>query len=153
MITTIRKVRSNFGRNKVPNPSTVKRIIEKFERTGSVSDAKHTTRARKGRSEENIMAVRKSVAENLKTSIRHRAQELNITVATLQRILTKDLHLYVYKMQLSQQLLPADHAQRATGLFSNKKCMLILCTKSFSLMRLIFTSMGLSTDKTAAFGA
>lgn len=112
LIATIRKVRPIFGRNNVPNSSTVKRIIEKFENTGSVSDVKHTTRARRGRSEQNITAVRESVAESPGTSIRHRAQELDITTATLQRILTKDLHLHAYKVQLTQQLLPTDHAQR-----------------------------------------
>lgn len=112
LIATIRKVRPIFGRNNVPSPCTVKRLMEKFERTGSVSDVKHTTRARTARSEENVAAVRESVAENPETSIRHRAQELDISTGTLQRILTKDLHLHAYKVQLTQQLLPTDHAQR-----------------------------------------
>lgn len=112
LIATIRKVRPMFGRNNVPNSSTVKRIIEKFESTGSVSDVKHTIRARRGRSEQNITAVRESVAESPETSIRHRAQELDISTGTLQRILTKDLQLHAYKIQLTQQLLPGDHEQR-----------------------------------------
>lgn len=46
-----------FGSNNVPNSSTEKRIIEKFEGTGSVVDLNHTTRARSGRMSINIAAV------------------------------------------------------------------------------------------------
>src|SRR5690349_14418587 len=79
LIATIRKVRPLSGRNNVPNSSTVKRIIEKFESTGSVTDVKHKTRARRGRSEQNITAVRESVTDRPETSIRHRAQELDMS--------------------------------------------------------------------------
>lgn len=61
-VATIRKMRSIFGRNIVPNVLTVD--------------------------------------EGPKTSTRHRAQELD--VSTLHHLLTKDLHLHVYKMKLSQ---------------------------------------------------
>ncbi|CAH2101376.1 unnamed protein product [Euphydryas editha] len=58
--------------------------MDKFAETGSVSDVKTTTRHRPGRSTENVAA----------------------------RILTKDLHLHAYKVQLTQELKPADHGQR-----------------------------------------
>jgi len=48
-------------------------------------------RARPDRSVENIAAVTESVNDNLSTSTRHRAQELDISRTSLQRILTKDL--------------------------------------------------------------
>jgi hypothetical protein len=45
-------------------------------------------------STQNIEAVRESVAEGPGTSIWHRGQELDISRSSLQRILTKDLHLH-----------------------------------------------------------
>lgn len=63
------------------------------------------------RSETNLAAVRRSVAANPKTSICHRAQEVNIWTVTLNLNLNEDLHSYALKLQLSQQLLPSDHAQ------------------------------------------
>ncbi|EFN75553.1 hypothetical protein EAI_06663, partial [Harpegnathos saltator] len=66
------------------------------------------------RSNENIAAVSASVDESPSTSIRHRAQQLDISRCSVQRILTKDLYLHAYKIQLTQELQPADHAQRRT---------------------------------------
>ena len=65
-------------------------------------------------SDENIAAVCESVAENPDTSIRHRAQELNLSRTSLQRILTNDLSLYAYKVQLTQELKPDDHLKHHT---------------------------------------
>ena len=92
-------------------------LIKKFEISGSVLTAKSNGRPRTGRSKVNIAAVSASVNESPSTSIRHRAQQLNISRCSVQRILTKDLHLHAYKIQLTQELHPEDHAQRRT--FSN----------------------------------
>lgn len=109
---TVRKLRAIFGRNNAPNESTVRRLIKKFETKFKLMDEKSTVRRRPCRSLENIALVRESVTENPGTSIRHRGPELNITRPSLQRILTKDLHLHAYKIQLTQELKPRDHAQR-----------------------------------------
>lgn len=42
LVAAVRKVRPIFGRISVPNLLTVKRIIQKFESTGSVIHVKHT---------------------------------------------------------------------------------------------------------------
>lgn len=112
LVATIRKVRAVFGGNNVPNPSTVKRLVEKFEATGSVLDVNHPTRCRRVRSEQNVSRIRDGVADNPKTSIRRRSQELVIPRSSMQQILMKDLHMHAYKIHLTQQLLPADHRQR-----------------------------------------
>lgn len=109
---TVRKLRTIMGRENAPNCSTVKRLINKFEETGSVANKSTPICRREGRSIENIAAVAGSVAAYPKTSTRHRSQELGISRTTLQRILKKDLHLYPYKVQLTQEIKPADHAQR-----------------------------------------
>lgn len=56
--------------------------------------------------------MRENVAENPDTSIRRRAHKSNISATTLHRILTKDLPLHTYKIQLTQQLKPAGHLKR-----------------------------------------
>lgn len=109
---TLRKIRSVFGRNNTPSRNAVVNLINKFEETGSVIDIATPVRARSGRSVENIAAVRESIEHNPSTSVRHRSQHLHISYGTLQRILTKDLHLHPYKIQLTQELKPADHSQR-----------------------------------------
>lgn len=111
-VETARKLRQIFSRESAPNVSTIRRVVKKFEETGSIMDNKNPLRQRTGRSLENIAAVNESVAENPKTSIRHRSQQLQISRSTTQRILTKDLHLHAYKIQLTQELKPADHGKR-----------------------------------------
>lgn len=112
LAAVVRKFHTKYGRNSVLTSSTVKRLIEKFRETGSVGDAKHTGRPKTSRSNVNIEAVRASVGDNPGTSIRRRGQELQISRSSLQRILTKDLCLHAYKIQLTQLLKPNDHAQR-----------------------------------------
>jgi transposase len=81
---TVRKDRGIFGRQNAPNESTVRRLIKKFEETGSIMDTKSPLRHRTGRSLANIAAVSESVADNPGTSIRHRSQQLDIQRSTLQ---------------------------------------------------------------------
>ena len=45
-------------------------------------------------------------------SIPRRSQELEMIYGTLWRILHLDTHLRLYKVQLKQQLKPADHLRR-----------------------------------------
>lgn len=78
-------------------------LIARFVETGLLGDLKKSPRPRTARSSENVAAVAESVRETLGTSIRHRSQKLNISRTSLQRILTKDLHLQAYKIQLCQE--------------------------------------------------
>lgn len=107
-----RKLRDFFGRHDRPTERTILNVVHKFEQTGSVQDVKPPTRLRTGRSAENIAAVRENVLAVPETSIRHRSQELDLSYSTTQRILTKDLHLHAYKIQITQELKPADHLKR-----------------------------------------
>ena len=79
-----------------------------------MADVKTSSHARLCHSDENIAAVRESVAEHPDTSICHRTQELNLSRTLLQRILTNDLSLYTYKVQLTQELKPDDHLKHRT---------------------------------------
>ena len=48
----------------------------------------------------------------ISTSIHRRSQQLNISEASLRRILHKDLGMTPYKVQLIQELKPIDHTMR-----------------------------------------
>lgn len=117
LITTQRQLRAAFGRDHVPSTKGIQKLIAKFKETGSVQDKKVPVRPRAGRSAENVQRVRDSVAEDARSSIRRRSQQLDIRRSTLQRIVTKDLQLHAYKIQLIQALKPLDHGRRRT--FSN----------------------------------
>lgn len=41
---TVHKIRTKYGQNIVLTSSTVKRVIEKLRKTGSIGDAKHIVR-------------------------------------------------------------------------------------------------------------
>ena len=74
----------------------------------------YSGRKKSARTEENIAAVRNSVGRSPKTSVRRRSQELGMTRESLRRVLTFDLHLYAYKIQIKQQLTDADKEKRLT---------------------------------------
>ena len=83
---------------------------------------------------ENITIVSESVDEDPNMSIPSRSQELGLPYGILWRILLLDLHLHPYKLQLMQQLKPAEQSQyrryiewvleqqALDGNFSNKIC-------------------------------
>ena len=109
---TARKMRAKFGKNKAPSRQFVDKFVKRVRESGSLMDKATRSRARPVRSIENIAAVAESVRDNPSTSTRHRSQELNISRTSLQRILTKDLGLTPYKIQLVQELKPNDHPMR-----------------------------------------
>lgn len=109
---TFRALRPFYGRDDRPVESTIRRLVGKFESTGSVNNQPTLTRRRNARSNENIAAVRESVRENPRQSIFRRAQELGLSETSTRRILHLDLGLHPYKIQLTQELKINDHRQR-----------------------------------------
>ncbi|KAJ8944806.1 hypothetical protein NQ318_013140 [Aromia moschata] len=87
--------------------STLQHLVAKFETTGSVNNLSTPVHQRNARSVENIAAVRVSVQENPRQSIR--AQELGLSQTSTQRILRWDLGLHPYKIQLTQELKEMFH--------------------------------------------
>jgi hypothetical protein len=88
------------------------RLIKKFETIGSVATVKSPGRNGTQRNAQQIAVVQQSVTVSPRKSIRRRSQQLSILRSSLQRILTKDLHMHAYKIQLVQQFKPADHQKR-----------------------------------------
>lgn len=111
---TLRKLRPLFGRNNVPSERAIRDLVQKFETSGMLIDKPRVRYQRRGRSDENIARVSDSVREEPTTSIRRRSQQLTLSYGTTQRILTKDLHLKAYKIQLTQELKETDHQKRRT---------------------------------------
>ncbi|CAK9831720.1 Transposable element Tc3 transposase [Anthophora retusa] len=109
---TFRALRSIYGQHKRPTELTIRRLVQKFESTGSIVDKHIPTRQRNARSEKNIVAVRESVTENPNLSISQRSQQLGISQTSVWRILHRDLGLHSYKIQLTEELKPADHYMR-----------------------------------------
>lgn len=109
---SFRALRPIYGLRGRPAESTIRRLIRKFETTGSVADEAVPVRQRNARSLENIVAVRDSVRENPRQSIPRRAQELGLSATSTWRIMRRDLGLHPYKVQLTQELKPNDHRQR-----------------------------------------
>ena len=89
-----RALRDFFGQFNRPNVRTIRKIVQKFEQTGSVGEVKTPVHARTARTAENIAAVRDSVAEEPFTSTRRRAQKLHLSRSSLMNIMHKDLHLH-----------------------------------------------------------
>lgn len=112
VIATLRAMTPIFGRRNRPTRRSIERLVAKFESTYSLLNVPVPKRARSARSEENIAAVRASVAEQPKQSIPRRSQELGISQTSLWRILRKDLGLHPYKIVLTQELKPNDHLLR-----------------------------------------
>ncbi|GJQ84903.1 hypothetical protein Trydic_g516 [Trypoxylus dichotomus] len=63
-IVTIYKLHPSLRNPHVPSASTVKRIMEKLEGTGLITDIRPATRIQQHHSVENIRDVRQNVAEH-----------------------------------------------------------------------------------------
>ena len=113
--------RKRFHYRNFPSKSTIVRWVTKFREYGIVvhlcskaTEGTFSGRKRSARTEENIAPVRNSVGRNPKKSVLRRSQELGMTMESLRRVLTSDLHLYAYKIQIKQQLTDADKEKRLT---------------------------------------
>lgn len=109
---TWRGLRARFGPHHRPSEQTIRNVVKKFEREFTLLDNPRTNRVRNVRNAENVEAVRQSVRDNPKLSVRRRAQQLDLTYGSTWRIVRKDLGLHPYKIQLVQELKQHDHRFR-----------------------------------------
>ncbi|KAJ8945993.1 hypothetical protein NQ318_017109 [Aromia moschata] len=100
---TVRKLRKIVGRNEAPSAPGLRKFLRKGRETGMLMDNRSHPIARPVRTAERIAAVVQSVRENPKTSTRHRTQQLNVSRISLRKILHKDLGLFAYKVQLTEE--------------------------------------------------
>lgn len=112
IVTTQRNYRQQFNAATVPSANMIRNLITRFEEQGAVFDLPRPNVHRPVRNEETVQAVRESVNEDPSVSTRRRATQLGISRTSLRRVLTVDLKLFPYKIQLAQELLPRDEEQR-----------------------------------------
>lgn len=111
IVLTQRAYIRHFGVRKPPCKQTIVDLVRRFQIHGSVSDLPRAGRPRSGRSQDNIQQVRESIEEEPSGSTRRRSQQLGISRTSLQRI-QRILKLVPYKIQVVQELLPADYRAR-----------------------------------------
>lgn len=112
IVATIRKLRHFFGQHHVPKRSIIYHVIENFEKRYTLGEVPRVGRPRSVRTTSHIEAVRVSVGESPGTSVRRRAQELNVSKTSLWKMMRKDLLFFPYKIQLVQELKDTDHLRR-----------------------------------------
>ena len=103
---TLRKWSSRNKNRPKPDPKTVKRLVDKFERTGSVADdpGDRANRSNTARTPEIIEKAKEIMKREPSLSTRKLAQELGLSYRSAGRILKDDLKLFPYKLQVYQRL-------------------------------------------------
>ncbi|GBM31455.1 hypothetical protein AVEN_39249-1 [Araneus ventricosus] len=88
-----------------PSVSTINRLIQKFERTGSVCDDMfgNVGRALSVKTPEKIERTRQVSERSPRTSISKAAQQEGIKLESVRQIVLADLQLFPYKIQIHQR--------------------------------------------------
>jgi len=112
----IKKIQNEFKKEfclkESPASTTIQRLYNKFQETGSVLDNLKGVVGRKTvRTEEKINKVKQYMVENPKTSVRDASKKLKTNTRTLHRILKIDLKLCPYKIQIMHKI-PKDVYQK-----------------------------------------
>ena len=112
------RFRRKFNFNTSPGKSQIFLWHRNFQIYGTVNkrskklENPSSGRKLSARSADNVEASRVSVGQSLKKSIRRRSSELGISQSSLHRILTQDLHLYPYRIQIKHKLTATDMQKR-----------------------------------------
>ena len=99
MASILRALRPIYCHNNRPSRSTIGRLVETFESTGTVQNVPVPARQKSARRVENIAAAEASVEKRPHVSLTCRSQALGISVTSLWRILRNDLGLHPYKIK------------------------------------------------------
>ncbi|GBL70488.1 hypothetical protein AVEN_217785-1 [Araneus ventricosus] len=114
-IVTQRKFATEFKlKTTGPSVSTINRLIEKFERTGSVCDDMfgNVGRPLSVKTTEKIERTRQAFERSPRTSIRKAAQQVRIKRESVRQIVVADLQLFRYTIQIHQRLSQRSVEQR-----------------------------------------
>jgi len=109
-----RRFKRKFNTKDAPNIRTIQRHYDNFVSTGSVQDhlrgnvGAETTAI----TEENIQKVKDHFTANPRASIRQSAPVLGISYSSIQRILTKRIDFFAYKVSIHQPLADFDKTRR-----------------------------------------
>ena len=94
-VATQTKLRQRCGAEMLPASSTITRLVQKLEATGSTADGPNRTRT--ARSAEILERVRESTEEHPRLSIPHRKQQVGLFYTSLQQILRMEFRLNAYR--------------------------------------------------------
>ena len=135
---TLRKWSSHYKNRSKPSPNTVEKLVEKFNKTGSVADdvewRKNKTRS--ARTPELVESARQIAQEELSISTRRLSQRLGVSTTTAWKVLHEDLECFPYKIQVAQQLTGAAIEKRLD--FAGEMCQLI-DERAININKIIFT--------------
>ncbi len=112
-----RDVQTEFSREfpntPVPNKSSIKRLVDKFNQTGNVADKPRSGAKPSATTPEKQEEVRNRVLQNRTVSTRRLATQLGISQRSVRRNL-RALRLRPYRISCMQELLPPDFNRRIT---------------------------------------
>jgi len=108
--------KERFGCCEFPVHSMIYRWVNKFRTHGTVHNLNrkdtdrqsHSGWPKSSRTPHNVAAVRDFVVHSRSKSVCRQSQELGINQEFVQRILITDLHMYLYRIQIKQNLTPKD---------------------------------------------
>ena len=118
IIAVQRDFKDHFHKRTSPSKNAIKALFNKFTETGCVTDQHRPGRTKMARNANTIARVSADVRLDPKTSIRKRSTQLGVSYSSVQRILTKDLKMHPYKVQLTQELKPTDNQARLDYAFA-----------------------------------
>lgn len=112
IVQTKRAFRKENKVKNAPAKSTIQKLYEKFRDHGNLGNVPRPSKQRTQQTNRNIQRVRQSVERNPRTSAVRRSLQLNMARTSSRRIIHDDLHLFPYKIQCVQQLLPLNKPRR-----------------------------------------
>lgn len=110
VIAAQRAFRNETGRD-APEYRAILRWVKRFRDEGTVADEGYQ-RQPSVRTDKTIAKVGKAIGSNPRQSVRGLETRTGVKKSTIQRILTEDLQLFPYKMQLTQKLKRGDKTKR-----------------------------------------
>jgi hypothetical protein len=143
-----RQYQERYPERRQPERKIFEKLMERFQRTGSVAYNKNTRKERV-LTEENQLNVLLTVAENPHIGQRSISLEVDVERRTVQRIL-KAHKMHPYHIQLFQELFPEDYQRRLEFCLCviteemNKEILLIWCYLEMNL-RFIGTEVSIDT--------
>ena len=103
IVVAQREFKKHFNKLHAPSRKVILRCANNFRKTGSIH-LKRGGRKRSSRVTQNIEKVQEVMERSPRKSVRRVSQEVGVSSTTAYRILTLDLKLYPYKVQVVQKL-------------------------------------------------
>lgn len=107
-----RAYKIEFKKRCGPNPDTVKRIVQSYKQTGSVSIKTNRSRPNLIRTEELVKSIDKLYLDDRQLSLRKAEQLVPASKETIRKVLREDLNKKPYKKKRTFLLYKSDHEKR-----------------------------------------